>query len=44
MRHITRQNAGKKIKSFLNFSRNKFFEFTFVTFKYEQTILLEIES
>ena len=39
MRHIIRLNAGKEIKSFSELFINKIFEYTFVTFEYEQTIL-----
>ena len=38
MRHISRLNAGKEIKSFSELFINKIFECTFVTFEYEQTI------
>ena len=38
MRHIIRLNAGKEIKSFSELFIDKFFEYTFVTFEYEQTI------
>ena len=38
MRHIIRLNAGKEIKSFSELFINKIFEYTFVTFKYEQTV------
>ena len=38
MRHITRWNAGKEIKWFTELFINKTFEYTFVTFEYEQTI------
>ena len=38
MRHIIRLNAGKEIKSFSELFINKIFEYTFVTFEYEQTI------
>ena len=39
MRHIIRLNVGKEIKSFSELFINKIFEYTFVTFEYEQTIL-----
>ena len=39
MRHIIRLNVGKEIKSFSELFIDKIFEYTFVTFEYEQTIL-----
>ena len=38
MRYITRLNADKEIKSFYELFINEMFEYTFVTFEYEQTI------
>ena len=38
MRHIIRLNVGKEIKSFSELFIDKIFEYTFVTFEYEQTI------
>ena len=39
MRHIIRLNAGKEIKSFTELLSNEIFEYTFVTFEYEQTMV-----
>ena len=38
MRHIIRLNAGEEIKSFSELFISKIFEYTFLTFEYEQTI------
>ena len=38
MRRIIRLNGSKEIKSFSELFSNKVFEYTFVTFEYEQTI------
>ena len=38
MRHIIRLNAGKEIKSFSELFIDKIFEYTFVTFEYEETM------